>query len=196
MSKKRRHEEEIQVTKGPRVDPIFKSPPKDPETIEMTSQTHDTIVDNPEGFLHISNVDSSGRYIVIKNNSDVTENLGEYKIKHSSIDETQVFKFKPHSKLQPGTTVRIWANCLTARNSPPSDVIWRSQFKWITSRVTKTLLINPKGEKVAVFTQRTKFVPQDISAKIQASQSTEDPSLPRPPQEGGEEPLREACSIM
>ena len=198
-SKKRRHEEVQQQTKVSRIDPIFKTPSKDPERVEVTSQTMDTIIGNPEGFLHISNVDSDGRYILIKNNSDVTENLGGYKIKHSSIDECQVFKFKSYSKLQPGRTVRIWSNCLNSRNSPPSDIIWRSQYKWITGRVTKTLLLNPKGEKMAVFTQRTKYVPQQTVSQTQAPQTpqssseTPDHVVEAEPQE---EQLREACAIM
>ncbi|KAI6655242.1 Lamin B1 [Oopsacas minuta] len=196
FTRKRTSEEVKQQTKVHKIDPIFKSPSNEPERIEMTSQTTDTIVDNPDGFLHISNVDSDGRYILIKNNSDVTENLGSYKIKHSSIEESQIFKFKSYSKLQPGRTVRIWSNCLNARNSPPTDIIWRSQYKWITGRVTKTLLLNPKGEKVAVFTQRTRYVPQQPTAQtLQSQEQTDivpDPVVVQDPPEQ----LREACSIM
>ena len=198
-SRKRHHEGVQHQTKVSRIDPLFKSPSKDPERVEMTSQTLDTVMDNPEGFLHIFNVDSDGRYIHIKNNSDVTENLGGYKIKHSSFDETQVFKFKSYSKLQPGRTVRIWSNCLHARNSPPSDIIWRSQYKWITGRVTKTLLLNPKGEKVAVFTQRTKYVPQQSHAPQMPQKSagaTEDPTAAVVREDPQEEQLREACTVM
>ena len=197
FSRKRRCSEEIpQQAKVTHVDPIFKSYSNDPETIEMTSQTADTIVDN-QGFLHISNVDSDGRYILIKNNSDTTENLCGYKIKHSSVQECQIFKFKPSSRLQPGKTVRIWANCLNARNSPPTDIVWRSQYKWITGRVTKTLILNPKGEKVAVFTQRTKYVHPPSQLVTPQSSQKQTPVVPDPVVvQDPPEQLREACNIM
>ena len=197
FSRKRRFSEEVpQLSKVIHVDPIFKSPSNDPEMTEMTSQTADSIVDN-QGFLHISNVDSDGRYILVKNNSDTTENLGGYKIKHSSVQECQIFKFKPSSRLPPGKTVRIWANCLNARNSPPTDIIWRSQYKWITGRVTKTLILNPKGEKVAVFTQRTKYVHPPSQFPTPQSPQKQTPVVPDPVVvQDPPEQLREACNIM
>lgn len=146
------------------------------------------------GFLHIYNVDTNGRFIQIKNNSDYTQPLDNFRLIHTCVANKQKFKFKKNSKLQPGAMVRIWSNCHSAKHQPPGDIVGTNQPQWLTGNETLTVLLNDKNEKVAVFTQKMKHAADLDPSEGATSSCTATPQIIE--QDIQNENLKEACTIM
>ncbi|NXP22376.1 LAML3 protein, partial [Scytalopus superciliaris] len=101
------------------------------------------------GRVSIEEIDADGKFVRVKNNSNVDQSLHGWVLRrHIGSVSDVTYKFPSLFTLQAGQVVTIWG--AAAGVSPgPSDLVWKSQRSWGTGDSIAVTLITDDGEKLA-----------------------------------------------
>ncbi|NWR88603.1 LAML3 protein, partial [Furnarius figulus] len=110
------------------------------------------------GSVSIEEIDADGKFVRLKNNSNVDQPLHGWVLRrHIGSVSDVTYKFPSRFTLQAGQVVTIWG--AAAGVSPgPSDLIWKSQRSWGTGDSIDVTLITDDGEELAE--RKIMFVPR------------------------------------
>uniref|UniRef100_A0A8C6SED4 Lamin A n=1 Tax=Neogobius melanostomus TaxID=47308 RepID=A0A8C6SED4_9GOBI len=99
------------------------------------------------GRVTVDEVDLDGKFIRLNNASDADQPMGNWQLQNqANAKPPLVYKFSNKFVLKAGSSVTIWASGGGGSNSPPSDLLWKSQDLWGTGDLLETRLINAGGE--------------------------------------------------
>lgn len=103
------------------------------------------------GRVTVDEVDQDGKYVKLGNKADEDQNLGNWQVKRQVGSAPPIaFKFPAKFTLKAGQSVTIWSSTAGGTNSPPSDIVWKTQTTWGTGDQFQTTLINANGEEMAM----------------------------------------------
>ncbi|NXG26478.1 LAML3 protein, partial [Grallaria varia] len=110
------------------------------------------------GSVSIEEIDADGKFVRLKNNSNVDQPLHGWVLRrHIGSVSDVTYKFPSQFALQAGQVVTIWG--AAAGVSPgPSDLVWKSQRSWGTGGSIGVTLITDDGEELAE--RKIMFVPR------------------------------------
>ncbi|NXC34003.1 LAML3 protein, partial [Campylorhamphus procurvoides] len=110
------------------------------------------------GSVSIEEIDADGKFVRLKNNSNVDQPLHGWVLRrHIGSVSDVTYKFPSRFTLQAGQVVTIWG--AAAGVSPgPSDLIWKSQRSWGSGDSIDVTLITDDGEELAE--RKIMFVPR------------------------------------
>ncbi|CAH1797736.1 unnamed protein product [Owenia fusiformis] len=119
------------------------------ELTQTTSQTGYEKSSNATAEISVDEVDESGRFVRLKNNSASKDiPLSGHKLVHKAGDKETDFKFHRSSTLKAGQTVTVWSADSDATHSPPTDLVMKGQ-SWVLGDNMKTSLLNKAEEEIA-----------------------------------------------
>uniref|UniRef100_A0A8C6SFR3 Lamin A n=1 Tax=Neogobius melanostomus TaxID=47308 RepID=A0A8C6SFR3_9GOBI len=111
------------------------------------------------GRVTVDEVDLDGKFIRLNNASDADQPMGNWQLQNqANAKPPLVYKFSNKFVLKAGSSVTIWASGGGGSNSPPSDLLWKSQDLWGTGDLLETRLINAGGEEMAARKITTTFL--------------------------------------
>ncbi|NXV75355.1 LAML3 protein, partial [Atlantisia rogersi] len=101
------------------------------------------------GNISIEEIDSDGKYVRLKNNSDEDQLLHGWVLRRHLGNVSDVtYQFPSLFTLQAGQVITIWG--AAAGVSPgPNDLVWKSQKSWGTEGNIEVTLITDDGEELA-----------------------------------------------
>ncbi|XP_077404752.1 lamin-A-like isoform X2 [Vanacampus margaritifer] len=103
------------------------------------------------GRVTVDEVDQEGKYVRLSNKADEDQNLGNWQVKRQVGSSAAIaFKFPAKFTLKAGQRVTIWAAGAGRNQSPPSDLVWKTQANWGTGDQFQTTLISANGEEMAM----------------------------------------------
>ncbi|NXK91515.1 LAML3 protein, partial [Formicarius rufipectus] len=117
------------------------------------------------GTVSIEEIDADGKFVRLKNNSNVDQPLHGWVLRrHIGSVSDVTYKFPSLFTLQAGQVVTIWG--AAAGVSPgPSDLVWKSQRSWGTGGSIGVTLITDDGEELAE--RKIMFVPREEESSEQ-----------------------------
>ncbi|XP_071424656.1 lamin-B3-like [Pithys albifrons albifrons] len=117
------------------------------------------------GSVSIEEIDADGKFVRLKNNSNVDQPLhGCVLRRHLGSVSDVTYKFPSPFTLLAGQVVTIWG--AAAGVSPgPSDLVWKSQRSWGTGGSIAVTLITDDGEELAE--RKIMFVPREEESSEQ-----------------------------
>ncbi|KAM9578493.1 lamin tail domain-containing protein 1 [Guaruba guarouba] len=106
------------------------------------------------GNLKIAEVDQGGHFVKIQNHATKEdENIGGYLLKQDIKGQpVAVFRFPSETKMEPNSTVTVWAADATVIHRFPSDLLWKNLRRFRTNLDCATILCEPSGKAVAWYT--------------------------------------------
>ncbi|XP_033919226.1 lamin tail domain-containing protein 1 [Melopsittacus undulatus] len=106
------------------------------------------------GNLKIDEVDQGGRFVKIRNHATKEdENIGGYLLKQDIKGQpVAVFRFPSETRMEPNSTVTVWAADSMVIHRFPSDLLWKDLKRFRTSLDCTTVLCEPSGQAVAWYT--------------------------------------------
>ncbi|XP_028811875.1 lamin L3 isoform X6 [Denticeps clupeoides] len=102
------------------------------------------------GNVSIDEIDLEGRYITIKNNSELDQPLGGWIIRksHPSLEEV-IYQVPSGYVLRAGHTLTIWAAGAVVEPVPPGDLLLKSHQSWGAVNDVRVTLFTPQEEEAA-----------------------------------------------
>uniref|UniRef100_A0AAY4BH69 Lamin n=1 Tax=Denticeps clupeoides TaxID=299321 RepID=A0AAY4BH69_9TELE len=99
------------------------------------------------GNVSIDEIDLEGRYITIKNNSELDQPLGGWIIRksHPSLEEV-IYQVPSGYVLRAGHTLTIWAAGAVVEPVPPGDLLLKSHQSWGAVNDVRVTLFTPQEE--------------------------------------------------
>ncbi|XP_061328166.1 lamin tail domain-containing protein 1 [Pezoporus flaviventris] len=106
------------------------------------------------GNLKIAEVDQGGCFVKIRNHAtEEDENIGGYLLKQDIKGQpVAVFRFPSEIRMEPNSTVTVWAADAMVIHRFPSDLLWKDLERFRTSLDCTTILCEPSGQAVAWYT--------------------------------------------
>ena len=126
----------------------------EPKFLTLSSQMllGNGFVSSSTGNVRIDNVHQNGGFIVLRNGSfDQNEEIGLFILQQKLNGKVIAsFRFPQRAKLKAGSKINIWASSAPeGRNCPPSDYVWKDQYKCVYGLECITVLCKPNGQAVA-----------------------------------------------
>ncbi|NXN65790.1 LMNB1 protein, partial [Himantopus himantopus] len=101
------------------------------------------------GNLTIEEIDVDGKFIRVKNTSEQDQPMAGWEMTRKIGETSASYRYTSRYILKAGQTVTIWAADAGVTASPPTDLIWKNQNCWGSSKDVKVVLKNSQGEEVA-----------------------------------------------
>ncbi|XP_065521155.1 lamin tail domain-containing protein 1 isoform X2 [Lathamus discolor] len=119
------------------------------------------------GNLKIAEVDQGGRFVKIRNHATKEdENIGGYLLKQDIKGQAvAVFSFPSETRMEPNSTVTVWAADAMVFHRFPSDLLWKDLKRFRTSLDCATILCEPSGQAVAWYTPLYWTTRQELMAR-------------------------------
>ncbi|XP_009888012.1 PREDICTED: lamin-B1 [Charadrius vociferus] len=121
----------------------------DVEESEASSSVSISHSASATGNVTIEEIDADGKFIRLKNTSEQDQPMGGWEMIRKIGDTSASYKYTSRYILKAGQTVTIWAADAGVTANPPTDLIWKNQNSWGTSKDVKVVLKNSQGEEVA-----------------------------------------------
>lgn len=152
-------------------DDFFEEMFNEPKFLTLANQMllANGFVTSSIGSLRIDNVHKEGNFITLRNASpDTDEQIGLYVLQQKIGGKTVAsFRFPIRAKLPAGCKVNVWASSIPeARDLPPYDYIWKSQFKCGYGLECITVLTKPNGQAVAWYCGKHQYDGDNINTEI------------------------------
>ncbi|NXA24656.1 LMNB1 protein, partial [Ibidorhyncha struthersii] len=101
------------------------------------------------GNVTIEEIDVDGKFIRLKNTSEQDQPMAGWEMIQKVGDTSASYRYTSRYILKAGQTVTIWVADSGVTASPPTDLIWKNQNSWGSSKDVKVVLKNSQGEEVA-----------------------------------------------
>lgn len=121
----------------------------DVEESEASSSVSISHSASATGNVTIEEIDVDGKFIRLKNTSEQDQPMGGWEMIRKIGDTSASYRYTSRYILKAGQTVTIWAADAGVTANPPTDLIWKNQNSWGTSKDVKVVLKNSQGEEVA-----------------------------------------------
>ncbi|XP_053127868.1 lamin-L(III)-like [Hemicordylus capensis] len=136
-----------------KVDPSPLFPPgrKRKRTVVKT-RAHSVVAQraSASGCVSIEEIDTEGRFVKIKNNSNKNQLLGRWTLRRQhGPDLDIIYRFPPRFTLQAGQVTTIWG-AREDSNPGPSDLVWIAQKSWVAGENVVIALHDADGKETAV----------------------------------------------
>ncbi|XP_030335440.1 lamin tail domain-containing protein 1 [Strigops habroptila] len=127
---------------------------QNPRRRSSTHEEYQEFASSAIGNLKIAEVDPDGRFVKIRNHArEKDENIGGYLLKQDVKGQpVAVFRFPSETRMEPSSTVTVWAADTTVLHKFPSDLLWKDLRRFRTSLDCATILCEPSGQAVAWYT--------------------------------------------
>ncbi|XP_040201547.1 lamin tail domain-containing protein 1 isoform X2 [Rana temporaria] len=146
---------------------ISKTPP-------LTINDRKPAVSSAIGNLEISEVDPSGSFVRIINQSqDKEEDIGGCLLQQNIRGHPMSFyRFPPKTRVMARCVVTVWASSAGAAHNPPTDFLWKEQRKFVTEPRCTTILCTPNGQALAWFTPLTNKMRKSVEKSLESEPSS------------------------
>lgn len=146
---------------------ISKTPP-------LTINDRKTAVSSAVGNLEISEVDPSGNFVRIINQSqDKEEDIGGCLLQQNIHGHPMsIYRFPPKTRVMARCVVTVWASSVGVAHNPPTDFLWKEQSKFVTEPRCTTILCTPNGQALAWFTPLKNKMRKSVEKKLESEPSS------------------------
>ncbi|KAM5170326.1 lamin tail domain-containing protein 1 [Mantella aurantiaca] len=126
---------------------ISKTPP-----LSRNSKT--AAVSSALGYLEIFEIDPSGNFVKIINQSlDKEEDIGGCLLQQNIRGHpVLIYRFPVKTRVMARCMVTVWASSAGIAHNPPTDFLFKEQSKFVTEPRCTTILCTPNGKALAWFT--------------------------------------------
>lgn len=100
------------------------------------------------GSVSIESADIEGKSITLHNNSDENVQLGGWQLKVTADNREVTYKFNPKLVLHGQSNVTVWSSNSGQKNSPPQNLVMKSQ-NWPLGSNPEAILLDSNGERQA-----------------------------------------------
>ncbi|XP_018411571.1 PREDICTED: lamin tail domain-containing protein 1 [Nanorana parkeri] len=154
----------------------------------LTRNDRTNAVSSALGYLEISEVDPSGNFVRIVNQSlDKEEDIGGCLLQQNIQGHpVSIYRFPPKTRVMARCVVTIWASSAGVTHNPPTDFLWKEKSKFVTEQRCTTILCTSNGKAMAWFTPLKNKMRKSVKKNLLESEPISEVHASEQPKKDGE----------